>query len=497
MNLSTARSAGRAREVGVRKSIGAQRFQLSLQFIMESVVLALIALIFAVLLVQLLLPYVSNLSQRDISFPLFREAWLPLVIIAGTVVVGAISGLYPAAYLSSFQPVKVLKGSPQTGRNRSVFRNVLVVGQFTAAIFLMISTVFALRQLKFMQHKDPGFNREQVMTIPLNGRTGEKYDAFKQQLLSNSLVTGVTASNQRLGNNLHQTGVTFHGDGPVRDLTSSQVVVDPDYLEIYKIPLIAGRNFLKEGENGRSYIVNESMAKELLKDNPKAGMQSLIGKRYGFSGADSGASIVGISKDFNFNSLHHKIETLTLFNYKDWGFSEVSVRVNGAKSREAVAYVESTWKSMFPDNPFEYVFLDDHFSTLYQADMQVSEIVGALAALAIIISCLGLFGLASYSAEKRIKEIGIRKVLGATVQNLVSLLSRDFVKLVLLANLIAWPIAWYALDRWLSDFAYRVQIQWWVFAAAGLAALLIALGTVSFQAIRAALTNPVKSLRTE
>ncbi len=497
MNLSTARSSGRAREVGVRKSIGAQRLQLSFQFIMESVVLALIALVFAVLLVQLLLPYVSNLSQRDISFPLFREAWLPLVIIAGTVVVGAISGLYPAAYLSSFQPVKVLKGSPQTGKNRSVFRNVLVVGQFTAAIFLMIATVFALRQLRFMQDKDPGFTREQVMIIPLNGRTTEKYDAFKQQLLSNSVVTGVTASNQRLGNNLHQTGVTFHGDGPARDLTSSQVVVDPDFLEVYKIPLIAGRNFLKQGENSRSYIVNESMAKELLKDNPKAGFQSLVGKQYGFSGMDSGATIVGVSKDFNFNSLHHKIETLSIFNHSNWGFSEVSVRVNGEKSREAAAYVESTWKSMFPDNPFEFVFLDEHFNSLYKSDTQVSEIVGVLATLAIIISCLGLFGLASYSAERRIKEIGIRKVLGATVQNLVSLLSRDFVRLVLLANLIAWPIAWYALDRWLSDFAYRVQIQWWVFAAAGIAALLIALGTVSFQAIRAALTNPVKSLRTE
>ena len=498
MNLSTARSAGRAREVGVRKSIGAQRLQLSLQFIMESVVLAFIALIFAVLLVELLLPYVSNLSERDINFPLFSKAWLPLVIIAGTIVVGAISGLYPAAYLSSFRPVKVLKGSPQTGRNKSIFRNVLVVGQFTAAIFLIIATVFALRQLKFMRVKDPGFNREQVMTIPLNGRTTEKYEAFKQQLLSNSLVTGVTASNQRLGNNLHQTGVTFtSGDGPARDLTSSQVVVDPDYLDVYKIPLIAGRNFQKEGENGRSYIVNESMAKELLKDNPKAGMQSLIGKRYGFSGADSGASIVGVSRDFNFNSLHHKIETLTIFNYKDWGYSEVSVRINGAKSPEAISYVASTWKTMFPDNPFEYVFLDDHFNSLYQADSQVSEIVGALATLAIIISCLGLFGLASYSAERRIKEIGIRKVLGATVQNLVSLLSRDFVKLVLLANLIAWPIAWFALDRWLADFAYRVPIQWWVFAAAGVAALLIALGTVSMQAIKAALTNPVKSLRTE
>lgn len=497
MNLSTARSAGRAREVGVRKSVGARRSQLGVQFITESVVLALIALVFAVLLVQLLLPYVSNLSQRDISFPLFREPGLLLLIISGTVIVGAVSGLYPAGYLSSFQPTVVLKGSPQTGRNKSIFRNVLVVGQFSAAIFLMIATVFALRQLRFMQDKDPGFNREQVMVISLNGRTYEKYDALKQQLLSNSLITGVTASQQRLGNNLHQAGVRFYGDGPMRQLTSSQVVVDPDYLDVYKIPLVAGRNFLKQGENAKAYIINESLAKELLKDHPKASVESLIGKRFGFPWGDSSAVIVGVSKDFNFNSLHHKIETLCIYNQKEWGFDEISVRVNGAKTSEAVAHVESTWKTMFPENPFEYVFLDDHFNTLYQADMQVSEIVGSLATLAIIISCLGLFGLASYSAERRIKEIGIRKVLGATVRNLVSMLSRDFIKLVLLANLIAWPIAWYALDRWLSDFAYRINIQWWVFIAAGVAALLIALLTVSFQAAKAALTNPVKSLRTE
>ncbi|HYF33521.1 MAG TPA: ABC transporter permease [Chitinophagaceae bacterium] len=496
MNLSTARSTGRAREVGVRKSIGARRLQLSFQFVMESVILSLIALLLAILLVQLLLPYVSDLSQRSIRFPLFSDASLPLIIIAGTIVVGALSGLYPAAYLSSFQPVKVLKGSPQSGKNKSLFRNVLVVGQFTAAIFLMIATVFALRQLRFMQDKDPGFTREQVMIIPIGSRANARYDALKQQLLSNNLVTGVTASGQRLGNNLHQAGVRFYGDGPMRELTSSQVIVDPDFLKLYDIPLVAGRNF-REGENGKTYIINETLAKELLKDNPKAPLQSLIGKRFGFPWGDSSATIVGVAKDFNFNSMHHKIETLCLYNQKDWGFDELSVRISGTKPQDAIAHVEQTWKSMFADIPFEYVFLDEHFNTLYQADMQVSEIVGSLATLAIIISCLGLFGLASYSAERRIKEIGIRKVLGATVQNLVSLLSRDFVKLVLLANLIAWPIAWYALDRWLSDFAYRVNIQWWVFAAAGLAALLIALCTISFQAIKAALMNPVKSLRTE
>ncbi|HYE55424.1 MAG TPA: ABC transporter permease [Chitinophagaceae bacterium] len=496
MNLSTAKSAGRAREVGVRKSVGAGRMQLGMQFIGESVLLSFIALIIAILLVQLLLPFVSDLSQRDISFPLFTDPSLLAIILGATIIVGVISGLYPAAYLSSFQPTKVLKGAVQTGKNKSLFRNVLVVGQFSAAIFLIIATVFALRQLRFMQQKDPGFNREQVMMVPLNFKTYERYTALKQELLASSLISGVTASQQRLGNNLHQTGVVFHGEGPARELTTSQVIVDPDYLKLHEISLIAGRNFTKE-DNGKAYIINESMAKELLKDNPKAPVQSLIGRRYGFPWADSTATIIGVSEDFNFNSLHHKIETLTIHAQTEWGFNEMSVKINGSKAKEAIAFVQDTWNKMFPDQPFEYVFLDEHFQTLYQADMQVSEIVGALATLAIIISCLGLFGLASYSAERRIKEIGIRKVLGATVQNLVGLLSLDFLKLVLIANLVAWPIAWFALNKWLSDFAYRVNVTWWVFAVAGVAALLIALLTVSFQALKAAISNPVKSLRTE
>ena len=500
MNLSTARSASRAKEVGVRKSVGAQRLQLSTQFIGESVLLCLIALLLALAMVKLALPYVASLSQRDLDLPVFTNGWLLLSALAGTLIVGILAGLYPAAYLSSFQAVKVLKGTIQTGRNKSLFRNILVVGQFSSAIFLIIATLFAVRQLKFMQKKDPGFNKDQVVTIPLNFNTNPKYDVLKKELLKNTMITGVTASNQRLGNNLHQTGIRFHpGDAPVREMATSQVIVDPDYLTVYKIPIIAGRNFSNDygTDNAKAYIVNESMARELLKDNPKASFETLLGKRFGFGGMDSAGSIVGVAKDFNFNSLHHKIETLTIMDQKDWGFAEASVRINGAKAREAIAYLQATWNRINPGQAFEYKFLDDHFKELYQADSQVSEIVGILAGLAIVISCLGLFGLASYAAEKRVKEIGIRKVLGASVQNIVQLLSKDFLKLVLIANLIAWPVAWLVMHKWLQDFAYRINISWWVFLAAGFAALLIALLTISFQAIKAAIANPVKSLRSE
>jgi putative ABC transport system permease protein len=495
MNLSTARSAERSREVGIRKSIGAQRFQLLGQFMGETVLLSLLSLILALAMVQLALPYIRNLSQRELSLNLFTNPAILVILFIATILVGIVSGLYPAVYLSSFQPVKVLKGSPQTGKNKGSLRNILVVGQFASAIFLMIATVFVVRQLNFMRSQDPGFNREQVMTFPLDNSTYKKYDLLKQQLLASPLIKGVTASQDQLGSHLDQSGILFKGDGPWRNLTSTRLIVDPDYLNLYHIALVEGKNFSKEkSANGKEYIINEALAKELLKDYPKLKMSSLLGKNFGF---DSSGYIVGIAKDFNFNTLHYKIETMFMFNQKEWGLNTVSVKINGSSAREAIPFVQATWKSLYPDHPFEYQFLEDHFAEMYRADTQVSRIVGILASLSILISCLGLFGLASYSAEKRIKEIGIRKVLGASIRNIVSLLSVHFVKLVLIANLIAWPIAWLLINKWLSDFAYRVNISWWVFALAGIAAILIALITVSSQAVKAAVTNPVKSLRTE
>ena len=495
MNLSTARSAERAREVGVRKSIGAVRWQLSLQFIGESILLAFIAMIIAIVLVYLLLPAVNQLSQRDLHFPLFTNWVLLVSLLAGTVLLGSLSGLYPAAYLSSFMPIKVLKGSVQTGKNKGALRNILVVTQFSCAIFLIITTVFALRQLLYMKNRPTGFEREQIVTIPFDRGGSRRFDALKKDLLQNTLVSSVTASQDILGSHLDQSGIQFKGDGPTRRLTSTRLIVDHDYLTTFKIRLVAGRNFSPEKTtDGREYIINESLAKELLKDNPHGNFSSLLGKQFGF---DSLGQIVGIAQDFNFNSLHHKIETMFMFSQTDWGFSNMSVKINGSKPKEAIAFIQSVWRKNCPDIPFEYQFLDEHFEDIYRADSQISTIVGSLAILAIIISCLGLFGLASYSAEKRVKEVGIRKVLGASLDNIVLMLSRDFLKYVLIAIIIAWPLSWIAVHKWLQDYAYRVNITWWVFAIAGAVAMFIALVTVSFQAIRAAIANPVKSLRTE
>ncbi|HEY4336618.1 MAG TPA: ABC transporter permease, partial [Puia sp.] len=494
MNLSTARSAERAREVGIRKSIGARRSQLSIQFLSETILLALLAMVLALVFLWPAVWYVNNLSQRHLEIILDQHKWIPLIVLLGTILVGTLSGLYPAAYLSSFQPVKVLKGLPQIGKNKGLLRNVLVVIQFTSAIFLIIATVFVYRQLTFMQGKDPGFDRDQVVNITLDGITNQKFELLKQKLVNSAAIAGVTGAQDQLGSHLDQSGITFYGEGPSRDLTGTRLIVDADYLRVYNIPLVAGRNFSNEKSAiGKEYIINETMAQELARNEPNKSIEHLLGKHFGF---DSAGMIVGIAKNFNFNSLHYKIETLFLLNFNRY-FNTVSVKIKGGHTDEAMAFIQSTWRQLFIDHPLEYQFLDDHFAEVYRADTQVSRIVSVLAGLAIFISCLGLFGLASYAAEKRVKEIGIRKVMGASVNSIVALLSRHFIRLVLLSNLLAWPLAWLAMRRWLQDYAYRVSLSWWVFIIAGVAALAIALVTVSLLAVKAAVSNPVKALRSE
>jgi putative ABC transport system permease protein len=496
INLSTARSTERAKEVGIRKSIGAHRFQLAIQFLGETILISFIALIFAIILVELALPYINNLSERDISFSIFNSFGLIGTVLAGTVLIGLISGIYPALYLSSFQAVRVLKGSIQIGKDKGLLRNILVVTQFASAIFLMIATVFVLRQLHFMQKQDPGYDREQIVNIPLDGVTTKKYDLLKSELSGNTLISGVTASQDILGSHLDQTTVTFKpANGAKQQLGTTLLVVDTNYLNLYKLKLAAGKNFSGgKTPDGREYIVNEALAKELLKDNPKAPMSSLIGSQFGF---DSLGTIRGVVKNFNFNSLQYKIEPMFLVGAVHFGFRNISVKINGGQTAQALAFIKSKWNSVYPDYPFEYQFLDDHFNEVYKADDQKSQIVGILAGLAIFISCLGLFGLASYSAEKRVKEIGVRKVLGASVQRIVLLLSGNFLKLVLIANIIAWPSAWYAMHVWLSDYAYRIDITWTTFVLIAIVSVLIALLTISFQSVKAAVANPVKSLRSE
>jgi putative ABC transport system permease protein len=493
VNLSTARAARRAKEVGVRKSIGAHRIQLVFQFLGESILLSFIGMLIAVILVFIFLPSVSRLSEHPLSFSILAKPLLFLYLIGGTLLVGIVSGICPAVYLSSFRPVKVLKGIISSGRNKSFGRNVLVVGQFASATFLIISTIFVVKQLNYMRNKNAGFNKDQVLMI---SGAYKNYARLKEALEGNTLVKGMTGSSQRMGSNFHQTGFNYKSDeGPVRNLASSHVYVDNNFLSLYKIKIVAGRDFTKEG-NGAEYIVNESLAKELLKDKPGAPIASVVGHRF-WNDSDTMSTIVGVAKDFNFNTLHNKIETLALVNYNNRGFHDVAVKIDGTRAKEAIEFIGTTYKRIIPNFPFEYQFLDEHLNQLYKADEKVSKVVSTLAGIAIIIACLGLLGLASYSAETRVKEIGIRKVMGASVSNIVRLLSRDFLKLVLIANIIAWPLAWLLLRKWLDNYAFRIDISLWVFALAGLVSLLIALIAVSSQTFKAAVANPVKNLRTE
>ena len=490
INLSTAKSGSRAKEVGVRKSIGAQRSQLTFQFLTESILLSFIAMLIALLLVKISLPFVNQLSDHQLEFSFIKQPLLLLKILSATLLLGLLAGLYPALYLSSFKPVKVLKGISLSGKSLS--RNALVTGQFACAAFLIITTIFVLQQLNFMRNKDAGFNKDQVIII---SGAYKGYARLKAALEQSPLVKGVTGSSQSLGNNLHQGGFTFKGNGPERELASSHVLVDEDFISLYQIKLLAGKNFSKEG-NGNEYIINESLAKELLKDTPKAPLESLIGKIL-WGDDDTTSTIVGISADFNFNTLHNKVETLALINLSTYGFHDVSVKIDGSRAKEAIAEVEAIYKNTIHSYPFSYVFLDEHFEKLYRNDQKVSKVVAILGILAIVIACLGLLGLASYATQSRVKEIGVRKVLGASVPAIIQLLSFDFIKPVLIANLIAWPVAWLAMNSWLQNYAYHISISLWVFVVAGVCSLLIALISVSSHTFKAAIANPVKSLRTE
>jgi putative ABC transport system permease protein len=367
VNLSTARTAEREKEVGVRKSIGALRSQLAFQFLSEAVLLSLLALVLAIGLLILVVPYISKLSGRNLSSIFFIHPMLIAAVFVGTIVVGFLSGLYPAIYLSSFQPAKVLKGRGDRGKNKGNFRNILVVGQFASAIFLIVATVVIFGQLNYMRTQDPGFERDQIITVRLNGITARKYALLKEELSANPLVVGVTGAWDQLGSHWGPLGFGFWpGNAPMRVLFTPGIFVDPDYLSVYKIRLAAGRNFGRDKYALASeYIINETMAKELLKDQPSAPLSSLIGLHFG---GDSTGTIVGIAKDFNFNSLHYKIEPLFLYNDPNTGFSTMSVKINGRQSGEAIKYIQSTWKKVFPEYSLSYQFLDDHFREVYRTD---------------------------------------------------------------------------------------------------------------------------------
>jgi len=494
MNLTTARASHRGKEIGVRKTVGAKKVQLFSQFIFESVVLAGFALVLAVLLNLLLMPVLNTLIGRQLSMLAFINHWEQLVLmVLGTLALGLLAGIYPSFYMTSFSLSRVLKGG-HASDGKSIFRSGLVVVQFGLALAMIVSTLIVMQQLTFMQSKDIGFNKDQIMLVDMNREANEKFETLRTELKRSSHILGVTASGQRLGNNFHQWGFKVKADTGVVQMTPSNVNVDFEYLSVYGMELTEGRNFSKEiaTDNGMAFIINESLAKEL-------GLSDPIGTRAGHDWYhnDSLGTIIGVVKDFNFNSLHYKVNTLEMVVHPDWGYDEMSVKIEGANMQEAIAFVKNLWEEHIPNYPFDYTFLDAHFEVLYRSDKQMGSVVAIMAGLAILISCMGLFGLAAIITEKKTKEIGIRKVLGASEGQITMLLSRNFALLIAISFVIVTPVTYYLLRAWLEGFAYRVGINPLLFLLGGMVAMVIALGTISYHTLRSARANPVKALRYE
>jgi putative ABC transport system permease protein len=493
MNLTTARASHRWKEIGVRKTVGAKKLQLFLQFIFESTVLAFFALILGVVLSLLFIPLINVALDRQLSLFTFLESPINLLyLFIVTMGLGLITGIYPSFYMTSFNMSSILKGGNK-GTGRSVFRSGMVVVQFGLALAMIVSTLIVIQQLSYMQNKDLGFNKEQMMLVDMNREANEKFELLRTELKRSPLILGVTASGQRLGENFHQSGFKVKADTGVFSITPSNVNVDYEYLDVYGIQLKEGRGFTKDivTDKDMAFIINESFAKEL-------GIKDIIGTPagHGWYHNDSLGTIIGVAKDFNFNSLHYKINTLQMSVHPEWGYDEMSVKIDGENAEEAIAFVKKLWDEHI-SYPFDYSFLDEHFEKLYRTDQQMSSVVAIMAGLAILISCMGLFGLAAITTARKVKEIGIRKVLGATEAQITMLLSKNFTFLLLVSFVIASPVTYWLLLKWLEGFAYRITINPLLFFLGGVIAVTIALLTISYHTVRSARNNPVDSLRYE
>ena len=489
MNLTTARSVKRAREIGVRKVIGAVRGVLIRQFIGESLMLTSLAVVVSLVLMIIFLPLFNTITGKQIALP-FNDPSFWLKLIAITLITGIISGIYPALYLSSFKPVKVLKGAISLGSGAAIFRKGLVVFQFVLSVVLIISTIIISKQVSFIQNQNLGYDRENLVYIPLEGDLPNKYEVFKAEALKMpgiQMVTNMSDNPTRIANSTG--GVDWDGKDPNVNIQFKQASVGYDFVKTMKLKVLDGRDYSRDfATDAAAYLVNEAAAKRIRYANP-------VGKRLTFWGKKG--TIIGLLKDFHFASLQEQINPMIIRLYEKTGYGNILVRTQPGKTKEAIASLETLCKELNPNFQFSYYFSDEEFQKLYNNEQVISKLSGIFASLAIVISCLGLFGLAIFTAEQRVKEIGIRKVLGAGLASLFTLLSSEFLILVGIALLIASPLALFAMRKWLQNYAYHTSIDWWIFALAGLVAITITLVTISFQTIKAALINPVKSLRSE
>lgn len=499
MNLSTAGASKRSKEVGIRKVMGSMKGALVNQFLTESILLTLLALVLAVGIVYLALPLFSDLSGKKLSLNLVVTPWLAPGLLVFGLVVGILAGSYPAFFLSSFKPVSVLKGGRAVLRTKLAqsglsLRSTLVVIQFCISFILMVGTTVVYQQLKYIQNTKLGYDKDQVLVLQETWRLGKNENVLRDQLLRDARVANATVSGfLPAGPSGNNNFMVYADDNSSQFVKTLQYRVDENYITTLGMKMVAGRNFSRAfGTDSTGVILNETAAKALGWGTNALGHTIT---RPDNEGHKATYQVIGIVKDFHFRSLHERIAPLVMTLGGNSGF--VIARVKTKDVAGLLASVEKQWTTFGVEAPLDYSFLDQNFTATYQSEQKIGRILGIFAGLTIFVACLGLFGLATFMAEQRTKEIGVRKVLGASVSNIVRLLSTDFLKPVLVAILLASPIAWYAMSQWLQDFEYKINLSWWMFALAGVLAIVIALLTVSFQSIKAALMNPVQSLRSE
>ncbi len=490
MNLTTARSSNRAKEIGLRKVVGAKRSSVISQFLSESILMSFVSFIIALAIVGVLLPKFNELSGKELTPAMLIEPSIVLMLILIALITGILAGSYPAFFLSAFNPIKVLKGKLSNGAKSSLFRKVLVVIQFTLSVALIVSTIMISKQMRFVKNKDLGYNKNHLVHIAMNGGIRKNFESLKQQLLQNPYIKGVTTSRVLPVYACPSTSINeWEGKDDDREMTIHFFPVGYDFFETMEISMVDGRTFSKDfsADTVNSFIINQEAAKQMGMENPVGKTMSL----HGTSGY-----IIGVMKDFNFNNIRNKIAPLVLFmNHNQARIC--FVRISENNTQETLSYIEDVWKRFEPDYDYNFRFMDESLARLYRSEQRSNTLINYFSIFSIFISCLGIFGLASFMAEQKTKEIGVRKVLGADIPHVVRIFSVEFTKLVLIGNVLAYPIAVYAMNKWLSNFAYHTNLTWWIFVLAAVISFTLVLITIAYQSYKAAVKNPVLSLRYE
>jgi putative ABC transport system permease protein len=497
INLSTARATKRAKEVGLRKVVGALKNQLIFQYLSESVLIAFFSLVLAIGIAFVATEWLNQFTGKALSLNLITNWNLLLGLIGFAIIVGILAGIYPAFVVSGFKPALVLKGQQGSYKGKGGIRKALVIAQFAISIALIIATTITFQQLQYLNSRDLGYDRNQIITLTYYGLLAKQYDAFYNEMLSNSNIKNIGRSSRiPTGRLLDSQGsaAVMKGDSLTdTGVNLKYVAVDQEFFDTYGVEMAAGRNFSKDIQTDDSiaFIINEAAARAIGWKTNEEGIE----KEFGYGGTKG--KLIGIVKDFHFESLHQEVAPMIFISIKQGGSNYFAVKINGNEVQQGIAHLEKLWKEMLPGRPFEYQFMDDRYGRLYEAEQKEGTLFTIFSGMAIFIACLGLFGLATFNTMQRVKEIGIRKVLGASIPGILTLLSKEIIILIAIANVVAWPVAWYFMNQWLGTFAYHIDMSFVAYFLSALASILIALITVSSQTIKAAMTNPANTLRYE